>query len=110
MLQRVLSATTTLGTAAIVAGVASDFVLYDGRLHSFIPCLILFLTYSSVSASLAQLMPASVQLFSTSSVVCKKPLSEKALTSESPSFRYLYDSFHTIHSEPHVNVHPNEKY
>ena len=34
MLQRVLSATTTLGTAAIVAGVASDFVLYDGMLHT----------------------------------------------------------------------------
>jgi prohibitin 1 len=29
MFQRVLSAATTLGTAAIVAGVASDFVLYD---------------------------------------------------------------------------------
>lgn len=32
MLQRVLSAATTLGTAAVVAGVASDFVLYDGKL------------------------------------------------------------------------------
>lgn len=81
-MEGILRLTSTLGTAAVVAGVVSEFFIYDGNQF-----LCVHLINQNLILLLFQLMPELEPLFSINSEVSKKRLFLKELTSRSHSFK-----------------------